>query len=288
MATQKQIRIEAKKRLSSDALMSAAVISGRKETRMLVMATAWTQLQKDFRGEGRHDAGAVIALVRDVCGLEGPAYTPLFAGITTLGIRGCKAIADAVSAYRVRADEVQLAKIQRLRDKGDVASAEVEATKLNQGLHCRRQADAVAEYHAHMGGVLEGLACRYQLLEDEATLVADTKLADKGSGKTDPVAFVRHVWGLSNVVDATLTDNVLRVVVKNIKRTHGKDGHEQARVQRILGLAGLEVSVVPSVPAQGSDALRAAFASFDASKVAVCAQHMAEGTKIVDPAEALL
>ena len=204
MATQKQLRIEAKKRLSSDALMSAAVIGGRKETRLLAMATAWAQLSKDFKGEGRHDAGAVIALVRDVCSLEGPAYTPLFQGITTLGVKGCKAIADAVQGYRQRADEVQLAKITRLRDKGDVASAEVEAAKLNQGLHCRKQAEAVAEWHARMAGVLEGLACRYQLLEDEAAqaaevqaaqreMVADTKLADKGKGKTDPIAFVRHV-----------------------------------------------------------------------------------------------
>ena len=299
MATQKQIRIEAKKRLSPEALMSAAVIGGRKETRQLAMATAWAQLAKDFKGEGRHDAGAVIALVRDVCSLEGPTYTPLFQGITTLGVKGCKAIADAVAGYRTRADEVQLAKITRLRDKKDEASAEVEAVKLNQGLHCKKQTEAVADWHARMGGILEGLACRYQLLEDEAAqqaetqaaqreMLADTKLADKGKGKTDPVAFVRHVWGLSNVVSAELTDNVLRVQVKNLKRTTGKDGQEHARVARILGLAGLEVSEVPAVPAQGSDALKQAFAAFDAGKVAATARHLAAGAKIVDPEEALL
>lgn len=299
MATQKQIRIEAKKRLSPEALMSAAVIGGKKETRTLAMGTAWAQLAKDFKGEGRHDAGAVIALVRDVCSLEGPAYTPLFAGITTLGIRGCKAIVDAVQGYRQRADEVQLAKITRLRDKGDTASAELEATKLNQGLHCRKQTEAVAEWHARMGGILEGLACRYQLLEDEACqaaetqaaqreMLADTKLADKGKGKTDPVAFVRHVWGLSNVVDATLVDGMLRVTVKNIRRTMGKDGQEHERVKRILSLADLEVSEVPATPAQGSEALKAAFAAFDAGKVATTAAHMAAGAVVTDPEEALL
>lgn len=299
MATQKQMRIEAKKALSHDALMACAVISGKKETRQLAMAGAWAQLAKDFKGEGRHNPAAVIAAVRDVCALEGPTYTPLFAGISTLGVRGCKAIADAVSSYRVRADEVQLAKVQKLRDKGDTASAEVEAVKLNQGLHCKKQTEAVQEWNARMGGILDGLAARYQLLEDEACqavetqaaqreLVADTTLADKGKGKTDPITFVKHVWGLSNVVDATLTDNVLRVTVKNLKRTHGKDGQEQARVQRILGLAALEVTEVPALPAQGSDALKQAFASFDAAKVAATAQHMAEGTKVVDPEEALL
>lgn len=299
MATHKQVRIEAKKRLSPEALAAAAVIGGRKETRMLAMATAWQQLAKDLKGEGRHDAGAVIALVRDVCSLEGPAYTPLFAGITTLGIRGCKAIADAVQGYRQRADEVQHAKITRLRDKGDHASAEVEAVKLNQGLHCKKQTEAVQEWNARMGGILDGLAARYQLLEDEATqqranadaqrdMLAETKLADKGKGKTDPVAFVRHVWGLSNVVDATLVDGVLRVTVKNIKRTMGKDGLEHDRVKRILSLSGLEVSEVPATPAQGSDALRQAFATFDAMKVASTAKHMAEGVRVVDPDEALL
>ena len=299
MATQKQIRLEAKQRLSPEALMSAAVIGGRKETRTLAAATAWAQLAKDFKGEGRHDAGAVIALVRDVCSLEGPAYTPLFGVITTLGIRGCKAIADAVQGYRKRADEVQLAKITRLRDKGDHASAEVEAAKLNQGLHCKKQTEAVAEWHARMGGILEGLACRHQLLEDAATqqaetqaaqreMLADTELADKGKGKTDPVAFVRHVWGLSNVVDATLVDGVLTVRVKNIKRTMGKDGLEHDRVKRILSLRGLAVSAVPATPAQGSEALKAAFAALDAGKVAATARHMAEGVRVVDPEVFLL
>lgn len=306
MATQKQIRVEAKKRLSAEALMSAAVIGGKKETRQLAMATAWAQLQKDFKGEGRHDAGAVIALVRDVCALEGPAYTPLFAGISTLGVKGCKAIADAVAAYRARADEVQLAKVQKLRDKKDEASAEVEAVKLNQGLHCKKQTEAVAEWHARMGGILDGLACRYQLLEDEATqqaetqaaqreMIADTKLADKGKGKTDPIAFVKHVWGLSNVAEATLLaattnpdEKRLAVVVKNLKRTLGKDGQEHERVKRILGLADLAVFEEEAKPAQGSDTLKQAFASFDAAKVATTAAHMAEGAKIVDPDMALL
>jgi len=304
MATHKQMRIEAKKRLSPEALTAAAVISGRKETRQLAMGTAWAQLAKDLKGEGRHDAGAVIALVRDVCGLEGPAYNPLFAGISTLGVKGCKAIADAVAGFRTRADEVQLAKIQKLRDKGDTASAELEATKLNQGLHCKKQTEAVAEWVDRMGNILDGLAARYQLLEDEEAeraaagaaqreMQAETALVAKVkpvAGQLDHVGFVRHIWGLSNVVSAELSEDktIMTVTVKNIKRTQGKDGQEQARVKRILGLTELRVTEVTAVPAEGSKALAQAFASFDASKVAATAQHMAEGAKVVDPEEALL
>lgn len=305
MATHKQLRIEAKKALSHDALMACAVIGGRKETRMLAMAGAWQQLVKDFKGEGRHNAAAVIAAVRDVCGLEGPAYNPLFANINTLGTKGCHAIAQAVANFRTRADEVQLAKIQRLRDKGDTASAELEATKLNQGLHCKKQTEAVLEWHSRMGNVLEGLAARYQLLEDEDTeraaataagreMQAETALAAKAKptegGKLDPVSFVTHVWGKSNVVVTTLSDDgkSMAVVVKSLARTKGKDGQEQARVKRILGLDVLTVTEVAPAPAEGSKALTQALASFDAAKVAATAQHMAAGVKVVDPEEALL
>lgn len=305
MATHKQMRIEAKKALSHDALMACAVIGGKKETRQLAMAGAWAQLAKDFKGEGRHNPAAVIAAVRDVCGLEGPAYNPLFVSITTLGVKGCTAIARAVEGYKARADEVQLAKIQKLRDKGDTASAEVEAVKLNQGLHCKKQTEAVAEWVTRMGNILEGLAARYQLLEDEEAeraatgaaqreLQAETALAAKvkpaEGGTRDPVSFVTHVWGKANVVSTTLSDDgkSMAVVVKSLARTKGKDGQEQARVQRLMQLDSLTVSEVAPVPAEGSKALAQAFATFDASKVAATAAHMAEGTKVVDPDEALL
>lgn len=305
MATHKQMRIEAKKALSHDALMACAVIGGKRETRQLAMAAAWAQLAKDFRGEGRHSPAAVIAAVRDVCGLEGPAYNPLFASINTLGVKGCKAIADAVANYRVRADEVQLAKIQRLRDKGDTASAELEATKLNQGLHCKKQTEAVAEWAARMGDVLDGLAARYQLLEDEAAeraaagaaqreLAAETALAAEVkpvAGQLDHVAFVRHVWGKANVVSATVSDDGkgMTVVVKAFARTQGKDKQGHERVKRILGLDTLTVKGVPvAVPAERPKAAAAALSSFDAAKVAATAAHLQAGAKVVDPAVALL
>lgn len=304
MATHKQMRIEAKKALSHDALMACAVIGGKKETRQLAMSGAWAQLAKDFKGEGRHHPAAVIAAVRDVCGLEGPSYNPLFAGINTLGVKGCTAIARAVEGYKARADEVQCAKIQKLRDKGDSASAELESTKLSQGIHCRKQTEAVTEWYARMGNILDGLAARYQLVEDEEAeraaagaaqreLQAETALAAKGkpvAGQLDHVAFVRHIWGLSNVASAELSEDKssMAVVVKNLKRTQGKDKQEHKRVKRILGLSELTVTEVASAPAEGSKALAQAFSAFDAAKVATTAAHMAAGAKVLDPEESLL
>ncbi len=261
MATAKQQRIDAKKRLAPESLMALAVISGKKETRDLARSDAWAQLRKDFRGEGRHDAGAVIATVRELCGIDGPMYSRGFSNISTLGVRGCRAIVEAVHGSEQVYALATLDKISKLRAKGEHASADALSMRLSSGDGFKATAAKIAEFDSRLCDTLAGLAQRYDALEqraiDEAQAQAEAAEADKrqelGQRFTgDTGKFLRSCFGKNLVQWETdpSDDAVLICTVISLSKAQGADGMLSVRCGDVLGKAvRLQEVIIPSAQA---------------------------------------